>query len=276
MLGGIVGWSGYDSVAITNCYYLTGTAGQVYGHGTATITNTTEKSAFDFANGGVLALLMANRPADAQPWDTTCKYLESTGMTLPVFARQNLTVHAHVWSAYTTDTAAKTHTHSCACGVAETEACTITPATCKDGSACAVCGQQYGGPDTGKHADLQHFPAVAATTDAEGNKEYWYCGGFCRCRSNQGNHPGRHRDGQAAPAHHAADGNPDRIPHGAAHHRAAGCGAAPPDRTAHGAAHGRPHRAAGIHHPRHRRYQQPHFVGRPAALRRRGPGSNGI
>lgn len=177
MLGGIVGRSGYDSVAITNCYYLTGTAGQVYGDGKATVTNTTEKSAFDFANGGVLALLMANRPANAQPWDTTCKYLESAGMTLPVFARQSLTVHDHVWSAYTTDTAAKTHTHSCACGVAETEACTITPATCKDGSACAVCGQQYGGPDTGKHADLQHFPAVAATTDAEGNTEYWYCGG---------------------------------------------------------------------------------------------------
>ncbi len=177
MLGGIVGWSDYDSVAITNCYYLTGTAGQVYGHGTATVTNTTEKSAFDFANGGVLALLRANRSADAQPWDTTCKYLESAGMTLPVFARQNLTVHDHVWSAYTTDTAAKTHTHSCACGVVETEACTIIPATCKDGSACAVCGQQYGGPDAGKHADLQHFPAVAATTDAEGNKEYWYCGG---------------------------------------------------------------------------------------------------
>ena len=177
MLGGIVGRSRYDSVAITNCYYLTGTAGQVYGDGKATVTNTTEKSAFDFANGGVLALLRANHPADAQPWDTTCKYLESAGMTLPVLARQNLTVHAHVWSAYTTDTAAKTHTHSCACGVVETEACTITPATCKDGSACAVCGQQYGGPDTGKHADLQHFPAVAATTDAEGNTEYWYCGG---------------------------------------------------------------------------------------------------
>lgn len=176
MLGGIVGRSGYDSVAITNCYYLTGTAGQVYGDGKATVTNTTEKSAFDFANGGVLALLMADRPADAQPWDTTCKYLESAGMTLPVLARQKLTVHDHVWSAYTTDTAAKTHTRSCTCGVAETEACTITPATCKDGSACAVCGQQYGGPDTGKHTDLQHFPAVAATTDAEGNKEYWYCG----------------------------------------------------------------------------------------------------
>ena len=177
MLGGIVGRSRYDSVAITNCYYLTGTAGQVYGDGKATVTNTTEKSAFDFANGGVLALLMADRPADAQPWDTTCKYLESAGMTLPVLARQNLTVHDHVWSTYTTDTAAKTHTHSCACGVVETEACTITPATCKDVSACAVCGQQYGGLDPHNHADLQHFPAVAATTDAEGNKEYWYCGG---------------------------------------------------------------------------------------------------
>ena len=176
-LGGIAGYSAGGS--ITNCYYLTGTAGQVCGKsGTAsTVTNTTDKSAFDFANGGVLALLMANRPADTQPWDTTCKYLESAGMTLPVLASQNLTVHAHVWSAYTTDAAAKTHTHSCACGVVETEACTITPATCKDVSACAVCGQQYGGPDTGKHADLQHFPAVAATTDAEGNKEYWYCDG---------------------------------------------------------------------------------------------------
>ena len=55
-----------------------------------------------------------------------------------------------------------------------------------------------------------------------------------------------------------------------------GCGAAPPDRTAPGAAPGRPHRAAGIHHPRHRRSPQPHFVGRPAALQRRGFGSNGI
>ena len=174
-LGGIAGYSAGGS--ITNCYYLTGTAGQVYGNGTATVTNTTEKSAFDFANGGVLALLMADRPADVQPWDTTCKYLESAGMTLPVLASQKLTVHTHVWSTYTTDTATKTHTHSCACGVVETKACTITPATCKDGSACAVCGQQYGGPDTGKHTDLQHFPAVAATTDAEGNTEYWYCGG---------------------------------------------------------------------------------------------------
>lgn len=159
---------------IYNCYYLDGS---VIRNGNGDKVSIS-KTATEFADGTVLALLKTGeRDNNADPWDTTCKYLESAGMTLPVLARQNLTVHAHVWSTYTTDTAAKTHTRSCACGVAETEACTITPATCKDGSACAVCGQQYGGPDTGKHADLQHFPAVAATTDAEGNKEYWYCGG---------------------------------------------------------------------------------------------------
>ena len=159
---------------IYNCYYLDGS---VIRNGNGDKVSIS-KTATEFADGTVLALLKTGeRDNNADPWDTTCKYLESAGMTLPVLARQNLTVHAHVWSTYTTDTAAKTHTRSCACGVAETEACTITPATCKDGSACAVCGQQYGGPDTGKHTDLQHFPAVAATTDAEGNKEYWYCGG---------------------------------------------------------------------------------------------------
>lgn len=273
-VGGITGNA--ENIAITNCYYLTGTAGQVCGKSdtASTVTNTTEKSAFDFANGGVLALLMANHQAADQPWDTTCKYLESAGMTLPVLAKQNLTVHTHVWSTYTTDTAAKTHTHSCACGVAETEACTITPATCKDGSACAVCGQQYGGPDTGKHADLQHFPAVAATTDAEGNKEYWYC---CGC--------GKYfADAAAAREITRADTVTAKLPQPTtpptptptAAPTAQAAEAAPPDRTAHGAAHGSPHRAAGIHHPRHRRYQQPHFVGRPAALQRRGFGSNGI
>lgn len=171
-VGAIIGI--YSSDKISNCYYLEGSVTRA-GYGD---TVSIPKTATEFADGTVMALLKAGeRDKNADPWDTTCKYLESAGMTLPVFARQNLTVHDHVWSAYTTDTAAKTHTHSCACGVAETEACTITPATCKDGSACAVCGQQYGGPDTGKHADLQHFPAVAATTDAEGNKEYWYCGG---------------------------------------------------------------------------------------------------
>ncbi len=171
-VGAIIGNPLIDK--IYNCYYLEGSVTRAGNGDKVSIS----KTATEFADGTVLALLKTGeRDNNADPWDTTCKYLESAGMTLPVLASQNLTVHDHVWSTYTTDTAAKTHTRSCACGVAETEACTITPATCKDGSACAVCGQQYGGPDTGKHTDLQHFPAVAATTDAEGNKEYWYCGG---------------------------------------------------------------------------------------------------
>lgn len=170
--GAIIG--SYSSDKISNCYYLDGSVIRKGRGDKASIA----KTATEFADGTVRELLKAGeRDNNADPWDTTCKYLESAGMTLPVFAGQKLTAHTHVWSTYTTDTAAKTHTRSCACGVAETEACTITPATCKDGSACAVCGQQYGGPDTGKHTDLQHFPAVAATTDAEGNKEYWYCDG---------------------------------------------------------------------------------------------------
>lgn len=140
---------------IYNCYYLDGSVIRNGNGDNVSIS----KTATEFADGTVLALLKTGERANnADPWDTTCKYLESAGMTLPVFAGQKLTVHDHVWSTYTTDTAAKTHTRSCACGVAETEACTITPATCK-------------------HTDLQHFPAVAATTDAEGNKEYWYCDG---------------------------------------------------------------------------------------------------
>ena len=142
MLGGIVGWSGYDSVAITNCYYLTGTAGQVYGNGTATVTATTEKSTFDFANGGVLELLKADRPADAQPWDTTCKYLESAGMTLPVFKGQG-DDHDHKsndWESNATE-----HWQVCACGVKFNKANhNGGTATCTQKAKCTVCNAEYG------------------------------------------------------------------------------------------------------------------------------------
>ena len=142
MLGGIVGWSGYDSVAITNCYYLTGTAGQVYGNGTATVTATTEKSAFDFANGGVLELLKADRPADAQPWDTTCKYLESAGMTLPVFKGQG-DEHTHQssnWESNGTE-----HWQVCTCGAVFNKAeHSGGTATCTQKAKCTVCDAEYG------------------------------------------------------------------------------------------------------------------------------------
>lgn len=50
-------------------------------------------------------------------------------------------------------------------------------ATCKDKAVCGVCGESFGELDSNNHADLKHIPAKAATKDAEGNIEYWYCDG---------------------------------------------------------------------------------------------------
>ena len=50
-------------------------------------------------------------------------------------------------------------------------------ATCTEKAVCEVCGKAYGEPDPKNHTDLKHVPAKAATEDAEGNIEYWYCGG---------------------------------------------------------------------------------------------------
>ena len=50
-------------------------------------------------------------------------------------------------------------------------------ATCKDKAKCEVCGAEYGEFDANNHSDLKHIDAKAATKDAEGNIEYWYCEG---------------------------------------------------------------------------------------------------
>ena len=50
-------------------------------------------------------------------------------------------------------------------------------ATCTEKAVCEVCGKAYGELDPNTHTDLKHFPAKAATEDAEGNIEYWYCEG---------------------------------------------------------------------------------------------------
>ena len=47
--------------------------------------------------------------------------------------------------------------------------------TCRDKAVCEVCGKAYGELDPKNHTDLKHFPAKAATEDAEGNVEYWHC-----------------------------------------------------------------------------------------------------
>ena len=48
-------------------------------------------------------------------------------------------------------------------------------ATCTEKAVCEVCGKAYGEPDPKNHANLKHIDANAATEDAEGNTEHWYC-----------------------------------------------------------------------------------------------------
>ena len=50
-------------------------------------------------------------------------------------------------------------------------------ATCTEKAVCEACGKAYGELDPKNHTDLKYIPAKAATEDAEGNIEYWYCEG---------------------------------------------------------------------------------------------------
>ena len=54
---------------------------------------------------------------------------------------------------------------------------TAGTAICTERAVCEVCGKAYGEPDPKNHTDLKHKEAKAATEDAEGNIEYWYCRG---------------------------------------------------------------------------------------------------
>ena len=73
-----------------------------------------------------------------------------------------------------------THTRQCTvdgCNGLETKDCFGGKATCTEKAVCGICGKAYGEPDPKNHTNLKHFPAKAATEDAEGNIEYWYCSG---------------------------------------------------------------------------------------------------
>lgn len=50
-------------------------------------------------------------------------------------------------------------------------------AYCNAAKVCDYCGKSYGDKDPANHANLVNVPAKAATTSAEGNIEYWHCGG---------------------------------------------------------------------------------------------------
>ena len=71
-----------------------------------------------------------------------------------------------------------THTHKCTvdgCNGSETKDCSGGKATCTEKAVCDTCGKAYGEIDANNHADLKHIDAKAATKDAQGNIEYWYC-----------------------------------------------------------------------------------------------------
>ncbi len=73
-----------------------------------------------------------------------------------------------------------THTRKCTvdgCKGVETMDCSGGKATCTEKAVCEYCGKAYGKPDSNNHTDLKHVDAKAATKTAEGNIEYWYCGG---------------------------------------------------------------------------------------------------
>lgn len=73
-----------------------------------------------------------------------------------------------------------THSRECTvdgCKGVETMACSGGTATCTEKAVCEYCGKAYGKPDSNNHTDLKHIDAKAATKTAEGNIEYWYCGG---------------------------------------------------------------------------------------------------
>lgn len=73
-----------------------------------------------------------------------------------------------------------THSRECTvdgCKGVETMACSGGTATCTEKAVCEVCGKAYGKTDSNNHTDLKHIDAKAATKTAEGNIEYWYCGG---------------------------------------------------------------------------------------------------
>ena len=73
-----------------------------------------------------------------------------------------------------------THTRQCmvdGCNGFEAKECSGGKATCAEKAVCEICGKAYGELDPKNHTDLKHIPAKAATEDAEGNIEHWYCSG---------------------------------------------------------------------------------------------------
>ena len=165
--------AGHNNGTVENCYYLAGTNLNAVGQNNSNgnITKTESKTAANFANDTVLALLKADR--DNSPWDS-CQYVATAKITLPVFKGQG---DAHEHNGNWTSNGNGTHSRHCTCNAVETVNCSGGKATCKDKAVCEICKESYGSLDPNSHADLKHIDAKAATAAAEGNIAYWYCGG---------------------------------------------------------------------------------------------------
>ena len=162
---------GRNNGTVENCYYLAGTNLNAVGQNNSNgnITKTESKTAANFANDTVLALLKADR--DNSPWDS-CQYVAAAKITLPVFKGQG---DAHEHNGNWTSNGDGTHSRHCTCNAVETQNCSGGKATCKDKAVCEICKESYGSLDPNNHTDLKHIDAKAATAAAEGNIEYWYC-----------------------------------------------------------------------------------------------------
>lgn len=129
---------------VKNCYYLAGTNLNAVGQSNnGNITKTESKTAADFANDTVLALLKAGeRDNNVDPWADECQYLAAADKTLPVFNGQG-DAHDHQSNDWKSNESE--HWQVCTCGAvfhkAEHSGGT---ATCTQKAKCKDCGAEYG------------------------------------------------------------------------------------------------------------------------------------
>ena len=141
--GEIIGdLSGPICTTIDNCYYLP-TGNQASTSDRVNVKRTDSKTAAEFADGTVLALLKAGeRDNNADPWADECQYLAAAGKTLPVFNGQG-DAHDHQsndWEHNDTE-----HWQVCTCGAVFNKAAhSGGTATCTQRATCTVCGAEYG------------------------------------------------------------------------------------------------------------------------------------
>ena len=145
------------------------------------LTLTAHWTACDHANSG-------NKPTCTA--DATCTVCGGT-----------IEKRGHDWGDWT-PSSNKTHTRTCKTDSTHTETkncaddnkdhvcdtcgATLTQhsggtASCTAPATCGYCGKPYGEKNPANHSDLKHVPAKAATTQAEGNSEYWLCSGCGKC-----------------------------------------------------------------------------------------------